>query len=80
MPRTTVHSAIASALRDAVRPLTVQEVFEAIVEGNLYQFRAKDPFNIVRNQLSRHCVENTHSCSATKKYFRTTDDGRFTLL
>lgn len=60
--------------------MTVQEIFAAIVEGGLYEFQAKDPYNIVRNQLKRHCVENTHSCAATAKYFRTVGDGRYALL
>ena len=43
-------------------PQTVQENFDVIVEDGLYEFRTKAPYNVVRNQLKRHCVENTHSC------------------
>ncbi len=80
MARRTVHSVIADVLRESGKPLTVQQIYDKIVEQSLYEFRAKDPYNIVRNQLKRHCVENTHSCAAKSKQFRTTPDGCFTLL
>lgn len=60
--------------------MTVREIFDVIVEDGLYEFRTKDPYNVVRNQLKRHCVENTHSCAASNKVFRETDNGRFSLL
>jgi restriction system protein len=80
MKRKAVHVVIADILRDADRLMTVKEIYDAIVEGRLYKFQAKDPYNIVRNQLSRHSVENSHSCAATAKQFRMTSDGRFTNL
>ena len=80
MPRKTVHSVIADVLRDAEGPLTIQEIYDTILDRSLYEFRAKAPYNVVRNQLQRHCVENTHSCAAKTKHFRATNDGRFANL
>ena len=80
MPSTTIHAVISDVLRNARRPLTLVEIYDAIVDGQLYEFQSKDPFGIVRNQLKRHCIENQHSCAAKAKYFSQTADNRFTLV
>jgi hypothetical protein len=66
-------------LRDAGRPLSSAEIYEAIKAKGLYEFKAKDPANIVRGQLRRHC-HNVKSPGARIKYFEQTADGNFRLL
>jgi restriction system protein len=58
--------------------MSAQEIYEQIVGQGLYEFKAKDPSNIVRGQLRRHCVGAKGG--ASKKCFRMTDDGLFALL
>jgi hypothetical protein len=71
MPRTTVADVIAQVLKANSKPMSAREIYDSIVAGNLYEFKSKDPFGIVRNQLSRHCAENTKIKSPTQKLFRT---------
>jgi hypothetical protein len=71
MPRTTVNDAIVLVLKASAKPMSAREIYDSIVAGKLYEFNSKDPFGIVRNQISRHCVENTKLKSPTQKLFRT---------
>ena len=79
MAKATIHQVIANVLRDAGKPLSSTEIYEAIKSKGLYEFKAKDPSNIVRGQLHRHCV-NVKSPGARIKYFEQTADGNFKLL
>ncbi len=79
MAKTTIHQVIANVLRDAGRPLSATDIYEAIKSKGLYDFKAKDPANIVRGQLRRHSV-NVKSPGARIKYFEQTADGNFKLL
>lgn len=77
MARKTVASVITEVLTAAGRPMTAQEIYDEITTKNLYEFKAKSPVGIVRNALSRHSVENTHSCASKHKCFRHADNGRY---
>jgi hypothetical protein len=61
-------------------PMTAAEVYAAITRGNLFAFNSRDPIGIVRNALSRHSVENQHSCASKAKHFNKLPDGRFSIL
>jgi len=61
---------VESILRQADIPLLPQEVLAEIKAANCYKFKAKDPLGVVRNCLSRHSVENTHSCASPHKRFQ----------
>ena len=80
MAKKTIHQVISEVLGAAGRPMTSREIYQAILEQSLYEFKAKDPANIVRNQLRRHCIDVTATRGASVKYFKMTDDGRFALL
>ncbi len=60
--------------------MTAQEVYEAIRQRELFEFKAKEPFSVVRNSLSRHSVENTHSCASKNKYFQRVDGTKYKVL
>ena len=78
MAKATIHQAIADVLREAGKPLSSAEIFETISSKSLYEFKAKDPANIVRGQLRRHCVGT--KAGARIKYFEQTAEGTFKLL
>ena len=80
MTRKTVHSVIAEVLISAGRPMTAQEVYDEISTKGLHEFKAKSPVGIVRNALSRHCVQNTHACASKHKCFNQLGDGRYESL
>jgi restriction system protein len=67
-------------MRDANRPMTIQEAHDAIVAANLYQFKADAPVHIVRNEIRRHCYGLDFSSASPKKLFKITEDGRYFIL
>ena len=80
MARKAVHSVITEVLSAAGRPMTAQEVYDEICIRSLYEFNAKSPIGIVRNALSRHSVQNQHTCASKHKRFSRLPDGRFECL
>ena len=80
MQKKPIHSVITEVLRKTGRPMTAREIYEHIERDKLYQFNAKDPANIVRTQLRRHCIGVKSSGGSGAQYFKTTDDGLFDLL
>jgi len=80
MPKTTIRDAITTVLREANgSPMGAKEIYEAILSRELYEFNAKDPLNIVRNQLRRHCSNIECTTSARIRCFKMTDSGVFVL-
>lgn len=77
MAKKTLANVIVEVLTAHGSPMTAAEVHSAITGGNLFEFNSKDPIGIVRSALSRHCVENQHSCASKAKHFNKLPDGRF---
>ena len=77
MPRSTVADVIAQVLKASSKPMSAREIYDSIVADKLYEFRSKDPFGIVRNQISRHCVENAKDGAAPQKRFRKVEKDLF---
>lgn len=75
--RPDLADAIVRILSASQTPLDPREVLKRLLEDGAYEFRTKDPHGIVRNCLSRHAIQNTHSCSSKRKLFHRCDDGRF---
>lgn len=80
MAKKTIHAVMSEVLRSAGRPLSAQELYDTIRSRHLYEFRAQDPLNVVRNQLQRHCIDNGKTCAAAIRYFRITPDGLYDVL
>jgi len=77
MPRTTVADVIAQVLKASSKPMSAREIYDSIVASKLYEFKSKDPFGIVRNQITRHCVGNTKDGAAPQKRFRKVEKDLF---
>ena len=75
----TLVEAAAAVLRDADRPLSASEIYEAITKTGSFTFNAKNPEQIVLQQLRRHCVGIQNAQSAKERIFVRTPDGRFAL-
>ena len=80
MANKTLATVIVEVLTAHGSPMTASEVHSAIIHGNLFEFNSKDPVGIVRSALSRHSVENQHSCASKSKHFSQLPDGRFSRL
>ena len=78
--RKTIRQAISEVLIASGEPMTSRDIYEAIAQNGLYDFKAKDPASSVRDELRRHCVNVRGTPEAGVKYFRMTDEGSFYLL
>jgi restriction system protein len=76
----TIVEAIQEVMLAAGKPMTVSEVYEAIVSKNLYTFKADQPIQIVRNQIRRHCKGLDFQSASDKKHFELLPDGKYYVL
>ncbi len=51
----TIVQAIAKVMQMQNTPLSVSDIYNLIVDNDLYAFKADDPVHIVRSQIRRHC-------------------------
>ncbi len=77
MAKKTLATVIVEILTAHGAPMTAAEVYAAIIKSNLFTFNSKDPVGIVRSALSRHSVENQHSCASKSKHFSQLPDGKY---
>ena len=80
MSQTTVAQAIVQVLKKSSQPMSPREIYEAILAQGLYEFKAKDAFGVVRNQLSRHCVGKANGAVSSLKLFQQNGLGNFELI
>lgn len=79
-PKATIVDAIIQVLRGRREPMTVSEIYQAIVADKLYTFNARNPAGIVGTQLRRHAEGNESQAAARTKLFGRTSDGKYRLL
>ncbi len=77
---TTIPQVIAQVLRANKEPMTPREVYDAIVDANLYAFKAQDPLSIVKAQLRRHCEGLNFPSARAVKFFAMAENGKYRLL
>ena len=76
----TIPDAARNVLLEAGKPLSVRDIYECIVERQLYDFRARDPISVVRSAV-RSRTENIHNPSSKSiRLFRLVDGGKFLAL
>lgn len=76
----TIVEAIKQVMYRRGAPMTVAEVYGAIIDQGLYTFNADQPEQIVRQQIRRHCQGiDVPSARATKHFF-IHGDGTYTAL
>ena len=66
----TIHEAITQVLSEHKEGLTCQEIYDAIIAGNLYTFNAIDPPGIVKNIIRKHCYGVDFPSACISKYFK----------
>jgi restriction system protein len=76
----TVIEAALEVLRSANRPLTASEIFAEIQTRKLYAFAAKDPLNVLRAQLRRHCEGYDRKVAAARRCIRRVGNDAFEAL
>lgn len=65
--------AIEHVLKDRNGPMSHMQIYDAIVNGNLFSFGAKDPSSVVRSKLRKHCLGLDFPSASPVKLFVITD-------
>lgn len=65
----TIIQAIIDVLTEEQRPLSVKVIYNKIVSKEYYNFKAQNPYNVVRVELRRHCVGIDFPSAQKKKVF-----------
>lgn len=77
MKKRTIREAIIEALKRKGKPLPAKEIYDFIIEKDLYRFNAEHPDHIVRTEIRRHCVGIDIPSSSPAKYFQILKDGTY---
>jgi restriction system protein len=77
LKRRTIKEAVIEALKRAGKPLSVKDIYNLIIEHDLYRFNAEDPVNIVKVEIRRHCEGVDFPSAKPNKYFQVLRDGRY---
>ena len=72
----TIIEAVKNVLADN-KAMSSKEIYDKIIENDLYEFPAKNPQAVVNGMIRRHCLELNFPTSSPIKYFRIASiDGR----
>lgn len=71
---------IIEVLRKYQRPLTIQEIHEAIISSQLYNFESTNSEDIVQSQVNLHTNKVNSPSTSSSKYFEQLSDNTYTLL
>ena len=75
----SIHQIAAEVIKQNGHPMTAQQIYQIMVDENLYNFKAKNPANVVRSQLRRHTKNVESKNKVGSEMFVMTDDGKFEL-
>lgn len=76
----TIVEAIEMVLRNRKAPMTVREIYDAIMADGLYTFKADNPVNIVQSQIRRHCLGVDFTTASKHKVFKVAGNGYYDVL
>lgn len=80
MAKQTIAQVALGVIKQSGTSMTPQQVYDKIVADGLYEFGARNPAAVLKNQIWRHTEGNTHRCAANPKYFQKLPDGSFKSL
>jgi RNA polymerase sigma factor (sigma-70 family) len=75
----TIKDAAIEALILSGKPSTSKEIYDVISNGNLYEFKGKNPVSILKIEIMRQCEGICVTRSRQEKFFTIDDNGRFWL-
>lgn len=77
----TIVGAALEVLKSADETMSIQEIYQKIVDKSLYTFHAQDPLSVVRVELRKHSIGIDFPTASKKKYFVYDEtNGRFSAL
>lgn len=68
----TIKEAIIDVLQSSQRGMALNEIYEQIIEKNLYSFSAQNPKNVVCVEIDRACENSNYTIRAPKDCFKYT--------
>ena len=74
-----IHQIAADIVKQNGSAMSAQQIYQAMVDGNLYEFKAKNPATVVRSQLRRHSKNNDSKNKVGDGIFIMHKDGSFEL-
>jgi len=69
LKKRTIREAAIEALKRKGKPLSAKEIYDYIIEKDLYRFNAEHPDNIVRTEIRRHCEGVEFPTAKPNKFF-----------
>lgn len=76
----TIILAIKEVMESNGKPMTIQQVYDAIVSRNLYIFKAREPSHVVRSQIRRHCLRLDFPTASDLKHFEIRGKNKYYIL
>ena len=77
MKRRTIREAVIEALKRSEKPLSAKDIYNFIIEHDLYRFNAENPENIVKVEIRRHCEGVEFPTAKPNKFFKILLDGTY---
>ena len=74
-----IHQIAADIVKQHGSAMTAQQIYQTMVEGNLYEFKAKNPLTVVLSQLRRHSKNHDSKNKVGDGIFIMHEDGKFEL-
>lgn len=59
--------------------MSLEEIYEAVVSQQLFEFKARSPRGVLRTQLRRHCEGILQATRARQVFLQITPDGRYLI-
>lgn len=66
----TITEAIIEVLKDRPDGCTAEEIYDRIIENNLYSFGAKSPISVIKIEIRRQCLGIDFPTAYNRKLFR----------
>lgn len=80
MKKKTIKEVIINVLKEQRSPLTGQEIYSVIDQRKLYDFKSKSPVSIIISELRKNTQGIDIKKSSKTKFFKITEENRFTLI
>lgn len=75
-----IHEIAEEILAEYKKPMTADEIYDVIASRSLYDFKAKSPRSVLKNQLRRHAANVQGPNQAKTGVFELSSIGTFTLV
>src|SRR5450830_228945 len=73
----TIKETALGVMQNNGSPMTAEEVYEAIIANDLYEFHSDNALHIVTTQIRRYCQGLDFAGSSANKCFEQTVDGKY---